>query len=249
MMMRKVFTLNEVGEIPMNSIQQLEGTEAQRLITEGKAVAVDIPHLDDIERKIAKSVDSFRKKVADMKVSDDPVYKVDGAIDYYTDKLRAELETEVEELQRQYEGLVTGLKEAARQDLANKSDYISDTERKAATDIVNEAIASIKYGDGIGALDVLLERADYFNDTRKLALLKELARLADATTGHARQADIDRKIKSLYQKLNAVRDGELVPVKIAQALGTRGDDAFRQLRLTHSAFRDYKNNMHNGGRK
>jgi hypothetical protein len=241
MLTKKVFMLEEMENKPINSIQVMDAAEAYKLEKAGKAVVLNFDELDEIENKINRAVKKFREKYDAMINSDDPVYKVDGAIEYYTNKMREELEKEVAELQAEYESIVESIKEEAKRDLATKVRFISDTERRAASDIINEAITSVKFGDGSGAIDVLIEQVPYMSESRKLALLQELPRLVDAVSDDKDK----RKVRQLYQRLNEVRAGDLLPIRIAEALDTNADWAFRRLKLTHRAFKDYKNNMHN----
>jgi len=231
------------------TIQSVENSEAHQLEQGGKGKIVDLGDLDVIEQQIEKAVDKYRAKYTEITTSDNPVYKVEGAVDYYTAELKAGLDAEVTELQTKYEGLVNGMKQAAKEDLANQSEFISDKARQEASDIINETVLAIKYGDPIGAINTLIENANYYGDTRKLSLLNELSRLAEATNGHPRQKEIDRKIKSLYHKLNEVKEGRMLPIKIAEALSPRGDDAYRRLTMTHVTFKDSRNNMHNPGKQ
>jgi hypothetical protein len=244
-MEQKIFLLQDDGERTAESIHIYDAAVATKLVTEGRAVPVDIPNLDEIERQIDKKVDRFRREIEEIKRSDDPKYKVEGAMDYYSKQLREKLEAEVTELQVRYEGIHAGMLEAAKVDLANQSRFISETERHTANSIVNEAITAIKYGNAVGTLDVLLENASYYTETRKQAVLGELARLSEVIKGHAREKELDKKIGAIYHKLNASREAELIPVKIAQALSSRADTAFSHLKKTHIAFREQKDNMHN----
>ncbi|MBY6087011.1 hypothetical protein [Priestia flexa] len=164
---------------------------------------------------------------------------MEGAIDYYTQQMKTELEAEVSELNRQYSEIVSGMKDAAMRDIANKKRYISEDERKAATDTVNEAITSIKFGSP-GALDVLMEQVPYMSDTRKLALLQEIGRITEASSDQ----QVVAKARRLYDKLDEVRSGELLPVKIAQALPSSADTPLRQLQMTHPTYKGHKNSIH-----
>jgi vacuolar-type H+-ATPase subunit I/STV1 len=245
-MEKKIFTLKEVNGVGAHKLTTVDYREAERLEAEGSAMAVDFGTLDNYQKDIDAKVANFRAEIKKMKESQDPKYKVDGAIDYFTAELKAKLEKEVAELNNEYSSTVAAMKEEARRDLANQTKSIPASERQAAADLVSEAITSVKFSPSSGAIDVLLENAPYYSDSRKLALIGELGRLADAVES---DKSASAKVKSLYKKLNEVNAGSMLPVKIAQAIPDRADISFRHLKMTHAAFKDYGNNMHNGAKR
>ncbi|KZB91757.1 hypothetical protein A2U94_09755 [Bacillus sp. VT 712] len=234
-MNKKVFLTADHEGLPSQSIQQMDVTEAMHLEASGKAIPVSLSNLDEIENAIERLVADYRKKYDAMTKSEDPVYKVEGAIDYYSKQMKAELETEVAALNSKYEAIVASTKESAMRDLANKRRYISEDERKAARDVVTETIASIKFGN-TGVIDTLIEQAPYMTDSRKLALLQEVGRITEATNDSA----VVKKARSLYMELDAVKSGELLPVKIAQALPDSADLPLKHLKMTHPTYRGTK---------
>lgn len=234
-MNKKVFLTEDYNGMPSQSIQQMDVTQAMHLEASGKAVPVSLSNLDEIENAIEKLVADYRKKYDAMTKSEDPVYKVEGAIDYYSKQMKAELETEVAALNSKYEAIVASTKESAMRDLANKRRYISEDERKAARDVVTETIASIKFGN-TSVIDTLIEQVPYMTDSRKLALLQEVGRIAEATNDSA----VVKKARSLYMELDAVKSGELLPVKIAQALPDSADLPLKHLKMTHPTYRGTK---------
>lgn len=234
-MNKKVFLTADYNGMPSQSIQQMDVTEAMNLEASGKAVSVNLSNLDEIENAIEKLVADYRKKYDAMTKSEDPVYKVKDAIEYYSKQMQAELETEVAALNSRYEAIVASTKESAMRDLANKRRYIPEDERKAAQDVVTEIIASIKFGN-TSVIDTLIEQVPYMTDSRKLALLQEVGRIADSTSDSA----VVKKARSLYMELDAVKSGELLPVKIAQALPDSADLPLKHLRMTHPTYRGTK---------
>ncbi|MCG7314931.1 hypothetical protein MHL30_17570 [Priestia flexa] len=234
-MNKKVFLTADHEGLPSQSIQQMDVTEAMHLEASGKAIPVSLSNLDEIENAIERLVADYRKKYDAMTKSEDPVYKVEGAIDYYSKQMKAELETEVAALNSKYEAIVASTKESAMRDLANKRRYISEDERKAARDVVTETIASIKFGN-TGVIDTLIEQVPYMTDSRKLALLQEVGRITEATNDSA----VVKKARSLYMELDAVKSGELLPVKIAQALPDSADLPLKHLKMTHPTYRGTK---------
>jgi hypothetical protein len=240
MLTNKVFLTSDVEGLPSNSIQTMDAAKALELEKEGKGVVIADNKLDEIERNINKAVDDYRKKYTEMTTSENPVYKVEGAIDYYASEMKEQLEREIKELNEQYSMMVHAMKEEAMKDIANKRRYISDDERKAARDVVSEVITAIKFGDGRGALETLIDQAPYMNETRKFALLQEIARINEAATGHVFERALHDGAKRLYRKLDEVRDGETLAVKIAQALPTRVDTRYRTLKMTHPSFKGIK---------
>jgi hypothetical protein len=243
---KKVFTLKDVNGVEAHRLTSMDNKEAYRLESEGVVKVVELGRLEDYERDIESKVKSFRAEIKKMKESQDPKYQVEGAIDYYTAEMKAQLEKEVEELNNEYSSTVASLKEEARRDLANQTKSIPASERQAAADLVSEAITSVKFSPSSGAIDVLLENAPYYSDSRKLALIGELGRLADAVES---DKSASAKVKSLYKKLNEVNASSMLPIRIAEAIPSRADISFRHLRMTHAAFKDYGNNMHNGAKR
>jgi hypothetical protein len=243
---KKVFTLTDVNGVQAHRLTSMDSKDAYRLESEGAVQVVELGRLENFEKDIEKKVKSFREEIKKMKESDDPKYKIEGAIDYYTNEMKAQLEKEVADLNEEYAGIVSSMKEEARRDMANQTKSIPQSERQAAADLVSEAVTSLKFSPNSGAIDVLLENAPYYSDSRKLALIGELGRLADAVESNK---GASAKVKSLYQKLNEVNNGSLIPVRIAESIPGSADGAFRRLRLTHEAYKSYGNNQHNGARR
>lgn len=241
----KVFLTSDVDGLPSQSIQTMDSKKAYKIEQSGQGVVVNFGNLDAIENQIESAVNKYRKRYEEMISSPRPEFKVEGAIDFYANEMKAELEAEVTELNRQYAEIIAGIKDAAMRDLANKKRYISEEERKAARDIVSEAVTAIKFGDGRGALETLIDQAVYMTDSRKLALLQEIGRINEAATGHTFERALQDSAKKLYNKLDEVRSGEMLPVKIAQALPDSADYPYRRLKMTHVTFKDNKNNVHN----
>lgn len=237
MLNQQVFLFNEVDGMPAESLQVLDGVKATKLIQEGKAMEAETPALSNIEREIDQAVKSFRDKVKKLQASDDPVHRVEGAQEYYINQYKQELDAKVEELESQFEAISSEIKEAARRDLANNIDNVPSDERAKATDIINEAVVTLKFGNDIGALDTLLENQPYYSDNRKLALLRELPKLSEVASGHMHEKAIEGRLKRLYHELNEVREARLIPVKIAKAIPSRGDYSYRVLRQTHQAYK------------
>jgi hypothetical protein len=245
-MEKKVFTLKDVNGVEANRLTAMDTKDAYRLESEGVVKVVELGRLENYERDIENKVKSFREEIKKMKESQDPKYKIEGAISYYTEEMKAQLEKEVADLNEEYSSIVASMREEARRDMANRTKSIPQSERQAAVDLVSEAITSSKLHANSGAIDVLLENAPYYSDSRKLALLNELGRLADAVESNK---EASRKVKTLYGELNKVNDDSLIPVRIAESIPNRADGAFRRLRLTSAAYKSYGNNMHNGARR
>ncbi len=237
MLTNKIFLTSDVEGLPSNSIQEMDSAKTIQLQNSGKGVVLPEGQLDNIERQIKNLVNDYREKYNEIVNSDDPVYKVEGAIDYYTKKMKVELESDVLELNEQYIGIANAMKEAAMKDLANKRRHISEDERKAARDVVSEVISAIKFGDGRDALKMLIDQAPYMTETRKFALLQEIAKINEASSGHKFEQALQESAKKLYQKLDEVRDGDMLAVKIAQAIPSSADLPYRQLKLTHPTFK------------
>lgn len=237
MLTNKIFLTSDVEGLPSNSIQVMDAGKATELQSSGKGVVLSESKLDNIEREIAREVANYRKKYDEIVNSDNPVYKVEGAIDYYAAEMKEELDRKVTELNGQYAGIVQAMKDEAMKDLANKRRHIPEDERKAARDVVSEVITAIKFGDGRGALETLIDQAPYMTETRKFALLQEITKINEASTGHVFERSLQDSAKRLYNKLDEVRDGEMLAVKIAQAIPSNADTPYRHLKMTHQTFK------------
>jgi chromosome segregation ATPase len=237
MLSQQVFILSEVDGLAAESLQTLDGVQATKLIQEGKAVEAPTPELNSLQREIDKAVQTFRDKVKKLQASDDPVHRVEGAQEYYVNQYKQELDAKVADLEAQYEAISNEIKEEARRDLANNIENVPSDERAKATDIINEAVVSLKFGNDIGALDMLLENLPYYSGYRKLALLRELPKLSEIASGHMHEKAIESRLKRLYHELNEVRQARLIPIKVAKAIPSRGDGSYRILRQTHPAYK------------
>ncbi|USK33064.1 hypothetical protein LIT25_21335 [Bacillus sp. F19] len=248
-MEKKVFLTSEVNGLPSQSLQSMDPSSAYQIERSGNGIVVEFNKLDELENGINNAVARYRKKYDEMIKSPRPEYKVEGAIDFYAAEMKSELEKEVTELNRQYSGIVEAMKEEAMRDAANKRRFISDDERKAARDVVSETVTAIKLGDGRVTLDSLIAQVPYMTDTRKLALLQEISRVTEATHGHKFADELTRKAKDLYGRLEEVKSGDMLAVKIAQSLPGSADGAFRRLQMTHKTFKDHKHNQHNPNKR
>lgn len=230
-------------------LTKMELSEANAHHEAGKGKIVELGKMDELENRVSRAVEQYRKKCETLKTSDNPIYKVEGAEEYFTAQYQVELEYEVEQAQAEYKSFVDGMKDAAMRDLANKTRYIAESERKAAADIVAEAVTSIKFDNGDAALNTLIDSVPYMNESRKLALLQHVDKLADAAQGRYNHKELTSNVKRLYSALNDVREGDLFAVNVAKSLPDSVDGAFRRLRLTHGSYSHHRNNMHNPQRK
>ncbi|AST93259.1 hypothetical protein BC6307_19350 [Sutcliffiella cohnii] len=239
--------LTNVYDFVKQTLTKMDAVEAHKYQDAGKGRVVELTQMDALENRVDSAVAKYRKRCEEIKTSDHPQYKVEGAQEFFTKEAQAELEKEVADIQAQYETFANGMRDAAMNDIANRVRLINDIDRKMASDIISNAVTSIKFGGGTSEIDSLIELVPHMNEGRKLALLQEVGKLTEAVKGRHDEKALTNQIRGLYRALNDVRSGEYFAMNVAKALPTGVDGAYRRLRITHPSYKFYPNNMYNKG--
>lgn len=220
----------------------LDYVEAHQAENQRKGVIVG--GVDEIERQITEAVDRYKREYKAMTESNDPVYKVEGVIDYYTEKMRAKLEEEVGRLTDHWKGVYGGMKEAATAEAARLRHYITESERESAKQHATKIVNALKFGGDTSVLAEAIRLAPRMTNGQKLVLMDEMGRIEGAAGGKH-----DAMLRSLYAELSSVITDDHVPIKIVEALGNWSvDSAYRILRLTHRTYKHISSNVHSGRR-
>ncbi|MGG3312226.1 hypothetical protein ABER23_33075 [Paenibacillus lautus] len=233
--MQESFNGHDAGKM----VSGLDYTEAHLIQNQRKGVIVDAP--DSYERQINEKVEKFRAEYKRMTESDDPVYKVEGAIDYYAKQMIEKLDKEVAELTQQWKDVYKVMQEEAARDAARFRRHITETESESARQHAIKAAQALKYGNDPSVLEELVRLAPQMPNGQKLALMDELERIESAANGKHGAA-----IKRLYSELSSVTNTDLMHVKVVELLGDVSvDRTYRNLKMIHRAYKHLPINMNN----
>ncbi|WP_186326509.1 hypothetical protein [Paenibacillus sp. Y412MC10] len=237
--MQTVYMKETVNGYEKGRLVEMEYVDALQIQGQGKGILVEAGQ--DIQRSIASKVDKYREDYRAMTRSDDPVYKVEGAIDYYTKQMQEKLEKEIAELTEQWKLTYAGMRKAADEDAAKQRRYLTEAEKESAKQHATKAAQALKYGNDPSVLEELVRLAPQMPNGQKLALLDELERIEIAANGKH-----DGLLKRLYSELSSVIEEDMLAVKIVDLLADRSVDfSFRTLKITHPTYKHLKINTYN----
>ncbi|MGG4344356.1 hypothetical protein [Paenibacillus lautus] len=233
--MQESFNGHDAGKM----VSGLDYSEAHLIQNQRKGVIVDAP--DAYERQITEKVEEFRAEYKRMTESDDPVYRVEGAIDYYVKQMQEKLDKEVAELTQEWKDVYKAMQEEASKDAARFRRYITESEKESAKQHAIKAAQALKYGNDPNVLEELVRLAPQMPNGQKLALMDELERIESAANGKHGAA-----IKRLYSELSSVTNTDLMHIKVVELLGDVSvDRTYRNLKLIHRTYKHLPINMHN----
>ncbi|SMF91216.1 hypothetical protein SAMN05661091_5379 [Paenibacillus uliginis N3/975] len=236
--MQESFNGHEAGRL----VAGLDYSEAHLIQNQRKGVVVDAP--DEYERQITQKVEKYREEYNKITQSDDPVYKVEGAIDYYVKQMQEKLDKEVAELTQQWRDVYKAMQEEAAKDAARFRRYITETEKESARQHATKAANALKYAGDSSVLEELVRLAPQMPNGQKLALMDELERIEGAANGKH-----GATIRRLYSELSSVTNTDLMHIKVVELLGDVGvDRAYRNLKMIHRTYKHLPINMNNSHR-
>src|SRR5699024_375145 len=114
-------------------------TKANGLIEEGKAVKLDVPQLEEAERKAEEVYNTYKTEVDRIKNSNNPLLKDEKVQEYELDRIKKEYEQQSQQVQQEYAQWRAKEIDEARKGSAKSSVSVSKKDERAANQLANHA--------------------------------------------------------------------------------------------------------------
>src|SRR5699024_8184523 len=148
-------------------------TKANGLIEEGKAVKLDVPQLEEAERKAEEVYNTYKTEVDRIKNSNNPLLKDEKVQEYELERVKKEYEQQSKQVQEEYAQWRAKAIEDARKRSAQASINVSKSDKRVADQFANRA--SLQLAGAIGdekgvAVDKVIRQIGLLTDEQRTAL-------------------------------------------------------------------------------
>lgn len=148
-------------------------TVANGLIEDGKAVKLDVPQLEEAERKAEEVYNTYKSEVDRIKNSDNPLLQDEKVQKYELDRIKKEYEQQSQQVQEEYAQWRAKAIEDARKRSAQASINVSKSDKRVANQFANRA--SLQLAGAIGnekdvAVNKVIEQIGLLTDEQRTAL-------------------------------------------------------------------------------
>ena len=188
--------------------------EANKLIEGGKAVKLDVPQLEEAERKAEEVYNTYRSRVDSIKNSDNPLLQDEKVQKYELDRIKKEYEQQSQQVQEEYAQWRTKAIEDARKRSAQASINVSKSDKRVADQFANRASLQLagSIGDEKGvAVDKVIRQIRLLTDEQRTSLQDNAGQIL---------ANIDDDVsrRKVARAIQEVRNPDLLAETMTQQL-------------------------------
>ena len=193
---------------------------------------------EQLTREVDQAVAKFRKGVEKIENSPNPYYREQAVKDFEIGKLKAELETQVADINAKYREQSEELLEQAKCDAAFSYFKPSPADKEFTGAILDEFTSDLAFArkkeEKIGAVRALEERFDHLTETQLFAVKSKLPQELQSVSGDEFAVGELKRINGALSNLRTEEQEALEEAKTI-ALSTP-DTAYRRLKMTHKVF-------------
>ena|SRR5699024_2541459 len=147
--------------------------EANRLIEGGEAVKLNVPQLEEAERKAEEVYNTYKSEVDRIKNSENPLLQDEKVQEYELERVKKEYEQQSKQVQEEYAQWRTKAIEDASKRTAQASISVSKSDERVANQFANRA--SLQLAGAIGdekgvAVDKVIRQIGLLTDEQRTAL-------------------------------------------------------------------------------
>lgn len=195
-------------------IEMDDQIKANELIEQGKAIKLDLPELEQFERKARDIYNSYESAVKRVKESDNPLLQDEKVRKYELDRLEKEYRAKSQEIEEEYQAYRKQALEDAKVRAAQASVKLTSKDKQTAEQFATRASLEL-----VGAYDDEKSEAvaRIIEDIRLLTDEQRTALQAHAGELLANVNDATDKRK-LIQAMKEVRNPDLLAVEVARQL-------------------------------
>ncbi|WHX27446.1 hypothetical protein QNH47_06210 [Virgibacillus halodenitrificans] len=225
-----VFLYQPYEKHEQHSVLNLEAGEAQQLITEGKAVAVNLGDYGEYRKKAQAVHSDYKRAERKIKQSDNPLH-TDEYKRYELDKAYQDYEQQTKALQAEWEQKRKEMQADARRKAARATVHISESDNQTAEQVASRIALNIAGASNAASLTEVVDRASqdvsYLSDAEKTALQSKLAGIISQIEGKADRYGVKVNANKIIQEAQDVRNMDLLAEKVADQLPSSIDVEYR----------------------
>lgn len=203
------------------------------------------------EQEIKRAVDKFRKKVTDIRESDNPYYKDKEVQEYEIKQHRAELDATVSELSNAFDAQIAQEIEQAEDRAKASRFYTTETQKQQAEHALDSFVADVTLAyddtDKHEAYKTLERRLDGMEPAELAHVRLKLPQVLSRVNGDDIATKKLKSLNTVLAKLQTPEEERLEELKTAKRVGVA--QAYRRLRFTHATYSHLPENMHSGAFK
>ena len=189
-------------------------TKANGLIEEGKAVKLDVPQLEEAERKAEEVYNTYKTEVDRIKNSNNPLLKDEKVQEYELDRIKKEYEQQSQQVQQEYAQWRAKAIEDARKRSAQASISVSKKDERVANQFANRA--SLQLAGAIGdekgvAVDKVIRQIGLLTDEQRTALQDNAGQILA-------NIEDDKDKREVARAIQEVRNPDLLAETMTQQL-------------------------------
>src|SRR5699024_5548327 len=188
--------------------------EANGLIEDGKAVKLDVPQLEEAERKAEEVYNTYRSRVDSIKNSDNPLLQDEKVQEYELDRIRKEYEQQSQQVQEEYAQWRAKAIEDARKRSVQAAINVCKSDKRVGDQFANRA--SLQLAGAIGdekgvAVNKVIEQIGLLTDEQRTALQDNAGQIL---------ANIDDDVskRKVARAIQEVRNPDLLAETMTQQL-------------------------------
>lgn len=206
---------------------------------------------EQYQKQVEQAVNKFRRDFDKIKTSENPYYHDEAVRDYEIQRLREELEKQVNEINKQFNAEIDAKIEELEPIAAKSYFRPTETDKRLVDEFVSEFLADAKLAfsesEKLDAFEKFEEKLGFLDENGLSLVRKRLPELFDALSD---DTTLQSKIRGLNATLKELQTTEKMALEELIEQKMNGvDAAFRRLRLIHPAFSDYKYNRYNNANR
>src|SRR5690625_3859108 len=195
-------------------IEMDDQVKANELIDAGKAVRLDLPELEQFEKKAREIHETYNKKVEEVKTSDHPLMQDPKVKAYELTRLEEEYRKQSAEIEEAYQAYRRQALEEAKVRAARATVNITNKDRQVAEQFATRASLSLAgaFGHEKGeAVARIIDDIRLLTDEQRTALQAHAGELLT-------NVDDATDKRKLIQAMKEVRNPDLLAVEVARQL-------------------------------
>lgn len=187
--------------------------EANELIDAGKAVKLELPELERLEKQASDIYDEYMAKVKQIKQSNNPIYN-DAVKAYELERLKKEYEEKSAAIEAEYQEYRKKALEEAKIKAARAVVKVTEDDKLTAEQFANRAMLSLAgTADKSAALKQIAEDISLLTDEQKTALQSEIVRVLEQVSD-----DYYSGKQAVIAAVQDVRNPDLLAYEVAKQL-------------------------------
>jgi hypothetical protein len=211
---QRIFTFEGTDKMDQHRLYSVDHKEASALISEGKAVEVNLPELDGFRKQSAELTRKFKAEEQKIKSSTDPRDTAEVKV-YELKKLESQYQADIKAVESDYQKYRQEALDVAKTSAAQSVTDVTDRDRRVA-----EQFASRE------ALDLQLIVNKHEKSAKVIEIASDVRRMTDEQKT-ALQANIGSLLahvddtadkRKLVSAVKDVRNPDVLTVKVAESL-------------------------------